>query len=102
MFTADERHFHVRYLYFSEADRPILVVEVSPLLVVTNMSCGVLRLLLGVLVIMIGIWLTYEIAKQSTCPSIQLSNEVKQRHHSHATLNLDATELSLSLQILAL
>ena len=92
IFTSDEHHFHVRYLYFSEIDQPILVAEVSPLLVVTNMSSGLLRLLLGVLVLMIGIaiWMAYQIARQTTRPIIQLSDEVKQRHHSLETLSLVA------------
>ena len=92
IFTRDERHFHVRYLYFSEADQPLLVAEVSPLLVVTNMSSGLLRLLLCVLVLMIGIaiWLAYRIARQTTRPIIQLSDEVKQRRHSHDNLSLGA------------
>jgi signal transduction histidine kinase len=92
IFTRDERHFHVRYLYFSEIDQPILVAEVSPLLVVTTMSSGLLRLLLCVLVLMIGIaiWLAYRIARQTTRPIMQLSNEVKQRRHSHESLSLRA------------
>jgi signal transduction histidine kinase len=38
----------------------------------------------------IAIWLAYRIAKQTTRPIIQLSNEVKQRGHSQQSLSLEA------------
>ncbi len=92
IFTADERHFHVRYLYLSDQSRPLLVAEVSSLLVVTNMSTGVLTYLVIALGLIIGaaIWMAYRIARQTTQPIMQLSDEVQRQHHEHGELVLSA------------
>lgn len=92
IFTRDERHFHVRYLPLDDRNQPLLVAEVSTLLVVTNMSAGLLALLATVLGLIVGaaIWLAYRIARQTTRPIIQLSDEVQRRQLTDGELRLSA------------
>jgi signal transduction histidine kinase len=92
IFTTDERHYHVRQLYLGEDLQALLVAEVSPLLVVTNLSGSLLRILAGLVVITLALslWLAYRVARQTTRPIMRLSDEVKQMRQQGKALELSA------------
>ena len=92
IFTTDERHYHVRQLYLGEDRQALLVAEVSPLLVVTNLSGSLLKILAGLVVITLALslWLAYRVARQTTRPIMQLSDEVKQMRQQAKALELSA------------
>ncbi|MEQ8803165.1 sensor histidine kinase [Haliea sp.] len=92
IFTADERHYHVRNFYLDEDLQALLVAEVSSLLVVTNLSGSLLKILAGLVVITLAVslWLAYRVARRTTRPIIQLSDEVKQMHQQGKALDLSA------------
>lgn len=92
IFTADERHYHVRKFYLGEDLQALLVAEVSSLLVVTNLSGSLLKILAGLVVfaLALSLWLAYRVARQTTRPIILLSDEVKQMHQQGKALDLSA------------
>ena len=93
IFTADERHYHVRNFHLGEDLPALLVAEVSPLLVVTNLSGSLLQILAGLVVttLALSLWLAYRVARRTTRPIMQLSDEVKQMRLQGKTLDLSAS-----------
>jgi len=81
IFTQSRKHYHVRVLYFSEHNSPILIAEVSSLLIVTNISKRILILfiLIFVMALIVSIWLAYRIAKKTTKPLLILTKEVMEQ-----------------------
>ncbi len=78
VFTEDNRHYHIQFLYLDSQHTPILVAEVTPFLVVTNASKGVTILFLMVFIValFLSLWLAYRIAKITTKPISMLADEV--------------------------
>ncbi|MFK7889101.1 MAG: sensor histidine kinase [Gammaproteobacteria bacterium] len=103
IFTSDERHFHVRYLTLSDQTRPLLVAEVSALLVVTNISSRLLFVLATVLAVLVGaaLWLAYRIARQTTRPIVDLSAQVQRGQQSGEVLALTSAGQSGEVGYLA-
>ncbi|MFT4873086.1 MAG: signal transduction histidine kinase [Congregibacter sp.] len=92
IFTPDDSHYHVRYLFLSDEREALLVAEVSPLLAVTNFSSGLFQLLGGLTLatLAFSLWLAYRIARKTTRPIMQLSDEVKKNREDRSVLTLSA------------
>ncbi|WOJ95116.1 HAMP domain-containing sensor histidine kinase [Congregibacter variabilis] len=92
IFTPDDSHYHARYLQLSDEHEALLVAEVSPLLAVTNFSSGLFQLLGGLTAatLALSLWLAYRIARKTSRPIMQLSDEVKEVRNSQKSLTLSA------------
>ncbi|WP_439105795.1 sensor histidine kinase [Congregibacter sp.] len=82
IFTPDDSHYHVRFVFLSEELEALLVAEVSPLLAVSNFSRGLFTFLgaLTIITLALSLWLAYRIAKRTTRPIMRLSEEVALMH----------------------
>jgi signal transduction histidine kinase len=101
VFTPDASHYHVRRLSPDGNPPGLLVAEVSPLLVVTNMS-GFLLSLLGIafaLTLGVTVAIAWRLAGQLTRPIVELAGEVRQ--FSPGQVALTATQRGDELGYLA-
>jgi len=79
VFTDSGEHFHYRQVTLKDGVVIYLVAEVSQLLVVTNMSSGILIFAFIVLLItlILSIWFTYLVSKRTIRPLIDLTSAIK-------------------------
>lgn len=92
IFTPDDSHYHVRYIQLDDEHTALLVAEVSPLLAVTNFSSGLFQLLGGLTLVTLALslWLAYRIARKTSRPIMQLSDEVQKARKHQGILTLSA------------
>lgn len=93
IFSDTQEHFHYRNIKLSDGKILYLVAEVSPFLVVSNMSGDIILLACSILLIMltISLWFTYIISQRTISPIIKLSDAVQL--NTNANLNSDTTPL---------
>ena len=79
IFTNSGTHYHVQYLDLDDETRPLLVAEVTPLLVVSNVSENILVILIITLLVglLISVGLAYRITLRTTRPVQDLAAELK-------------------------
>lgn len=92
IFTPDDSHYHARYIQLDDEHKALLVAEVSPLLAVTNFSSGLFQLLGGLTLatLALSLWLAYRIARKTSRPIMQLSDEVQKARKHQGILTLSA------------
>ena len=78
VFTKDNRHYHIQFLYLDKDRAPILVAEVTKFLVVSNAPKAVIIIFLVVFIfaLLLSLWFAYRIAKITTKPISTLAKEV--------------------------
>lgn len=78
VFTTDDRHYHIQFLYLDKEHTAILVAEVTPFLVVSNAFRSVIIMfpLVSITALLLSLWLAYRIAKITTKPISTLAKEV--------------------------
>lgn len=106
VFTHEKTHFHVMRLS-KDSQGPYLVAEVSPLLVVGNLSKNLADFMLLVAIVMLAgaLLLAYRLAKHIAAPLVQLNEEIKaglhNQHQGQFTASARADEIGFLAQTLS-
>ncbi len=81
IFTSSETHYHLAYVRITEDYSPILLAEVTSLLVVTNLSNKLAILFAAViaLALLIAAFFTYRISRHTVLPILHLTEELKRQ-----------------------
>ena len=103
VFTDDDRHYHVKYLALENTAPALLVAEVTPLLIVSNLSFEIILLLLLILLtgMLIAVWLAYRIAGYTTQPVQVLAEKVLENETTIGPVVLPGTSGGDELAYLA-
>ncbi|MBT7952697.1 MAG: HAMP domain-containing histidine kinase [Gammaproteobacteria bacterium] len=104
VFTDSGVHYHIQYLQINSPERPLLVAEVTPLLVVTNVPNDILFLLAAVLILglVLSICLAYLVARRTTKPVQTLAGEVMAQQVQNDPLSLSSAQSHDEIGYLAL
>lgn len=98
VFTHEQTHFHVMRLS-KDHQSPYLVAEVSPFLVVGNLSKSLADFMIFVAIFMLAsaLLLAYRLAKHIAAPLVQLNEEIKgginNQHHGKFTASQRTDEI---------
>lgn len=98
VFTHEQTHFHVIRLS-KDRQSPYLVAEVSPFLVVGNLSKSLADFMIFVAIFMLAgaLLLAYRLAKHIAAPLVQLNEEIKDginnQHHGKFTASQRTDEI---------
>lgn len=94
VFTTDNRHYHIQFLYFDKDHTAILVAEVTPFLIVSNAPRAVIIIfpLVFVAALFLALLLAYRIAKITTKPISTLAQEVMLQQGQVEPPSFSATE----------
>ena len=94
IFTDFGVHYHIQYLQVDRPEQPLLVAEVTSLLVVTNVSDEILLLLIGILILglILSIFLAYLIARRTSKPVQTLTSEVMAQQIEDTPLSLSSVD----------
>ncbi|GAA6204703.1 HAMP domain-containing sensor histidine kinase [Thalassotalea sp. SU-HH00458] len=87
IFTASDNHFHLTYISLNQETPHILLANVTPLLVVTNMSKNLSVVFTGVfcLFLLLAMFFAYKISKQTVKPVIDLAHQLKLQQQATET-----------------
>lgn len=106
---AEDEHYHIKGIFLSEANKPVLVARVSRLLVVTKMAPGLAIILsiIALLAITLAIFVAWRLAKVINAPLKTLANDVESNRlllHSQkdspAEITLLRTKITDTIQAL--
>ncbi len=103
VFTDSNVHYHIQYLDIDVQKKPLLVAEVTPLLIVTNVSGDIFLLMILVLVLglVLSLCLAYAIARRTTKPIKVLAGEVMTQRQQDDPLVLSSTRAEDEIGYLA-
>ena len=103
VFTDDDRHYHVKYLALERAAPALLVAEVTPLLIVSNLSFEIILLLMLILLagLITAVWMAYRIAGYTTQPVQELAATVSGNEQTDEPVALPGTDSGDELAYLA-
>ena len=92
VFTESDVHYHIQYLQIDTLEQPLLVAEVTPLLVVTNVSNEILFLFIVALILglILSTCLAYLVARRTTKPVQSLAGEVMAQQIQNDPLSLSS------------
>lgn len=106
VFTHEQTHFHVMRLS-KDSQGPYLVAEVSPFLVVGNLSKNLADFMMFVAIFMLAgaLLLAYRLAKHIAAPLVQLNEEIKDginnQHQGKFTASQRVDEIGFLAQTLS-
>ncbi|NKB35841.1 MAG: hypothetical protein GKR93_01545 [Gammaproteobacteria bacterium] len=103
IFTDTGTHYHVQYVNLNENHRPLLVAEVTPLLIVSNMSVDILILLICALLttLTLSLFLAYRISQRTIRPVKDLSSELMNQRMLDADIALSHVHSDREIAYLA-
>ena len=101
-FTPDQSHYHLRHVYI-QGKHGYLLADVSPLLMVTNMSQLLLSGLGALLALacFFSILLAFALSRRTSSPILQLAQQVQRLDEGESKVQLQACEWQNELGYLA-
>ncbi len=90
IFSNNGAHYHIRYLNLKGNKSPLLIADVTPLLIVSNLSSSIFLLLAGALLatLALSLFLAYRISQRTIKPVKDLASELMSLENTNADINL--------------
>ena len=103
IFTDSGVHYHVEYLDIESGNKPLLVAEVTPLLVVSNVSRDIFIILVLALLagLLLAVGLAYRISQRTTRPVKDLASQLENIADSSVDPQLSHIDADRELHFLA-